>query len=252
MARTVPRSARRIREHWHALDSLHGSGQRYNPELIENLPAAARRWISHSVAAGTPLARSVRLTMQGQIRLGAWRPFTATELLTPGVGFIWAATAKVAGLPVLGYDRFTDGRGEMRWRLADILPVVSAHGPDVTESAAGRLAGESIFVPTAFAAAQWIDGGDGATTHARWAVAGYEDTVHLDLADDGTLRQVRMQRWGNPDGNRFDRYPFAVSIDAEDSFAGITIPIRFRARWATDTAAQTEFFRAQITDAVFQ
>ncbi|MEE2030908.1 DUF6544 family protein [Rhodococcus chondri] len=246
---SVPRSARHIAEHWHALAEVQGSGQRFVPALTENLPHAARRWITHAVAINTPLARSVRLDMSGQIRLGSWRPFTAVQLLVPATGFIWAATAKIGPVPVSGYDRFTAGSGEMRWRVGGIVPVMSAHGRDVSDSAAGRLAGESTFVPTAFPLARWT--GDENVASATWTVGGREDTVHLDIAENGALRRLWMQRWGNPGGGAFARYPFTVTVDAERTFGGITIASRIRAEWDTGDGSGGEFFRAEITDAHF-
>jgi hypothetical protein len=102
---------------------------------------------------------SVQLTMRGHIRLGSsWRPFTAQQVLAPS-GFIWAATARVAGLPVTGFDRYSFGTGQMRWRLLGLVPVMTASGPDVTRSAAGRLAGEATcWLPTSFTAASWTAG----------------------------------------------------------------------------------------------
>jgi hypothetical protein len=76
---------------------------------------------------------------------GAWRPFTAVQRLTPGGGFLWAATARVLRLPGTGFDRFTRGAGQMRWRLLNAIPVVAAEGEDVTRSAAGRHAGELLL-----------------------------------------------------------------------------------------------------------
>src|SRR3712207_9074453 len=85
--------------------------------MVAGLPEPARRWLTHALAPGTPLWPSVVLTMRGEIRLGAWRPFTATQVLRPPHGFVWAATARVAGLPVVGYDRYGSGSGEVNWRL---------------------------------------------------------------------------------------------------------------------------------------
>jgi hypothetical protein len=101
---------------------------------------------------------SVQLTMRGHIRLGSWRPFTAPT--GPGaLRFIWAATARVAGLPVTGFDRYSFGTGQMRWRLLGLVPVMTASGPDVTRSAAGRLAGEATcWLPTSFTATSWTAG----------------------------------------------------------------------------------------------
>ncbi|WP_206003945.1 DUF6920 family protein [Rhodococcus pseudokoreensis] len=178
--------------------------------------------------------------------------FTATQILVPASGFIWAATAKVGALPILGFDRFTDGSGEMRWRIGGVVPVNSERGRDVTESAAGRLAGEAIFVPTGFPLARWTADLNESTTQATWTVAGHEETVRLEIGEDGALRGLQMQCWGNPDGQGFGRYRFTVTIDAERRFTGITIPAQLRAGWETGSTSESEFFRAEITDARFR
>src|SRR5437868_9437446 len=119
------------------------------------LPEPARRWLSHAIAPGTPLWGSVELTMHGRIKLGRWRPFTARQVLSPPAGYTWAATARLAGLPVTGYDRLSSGAGEMRWRLLRLFPVLTTAGPDITRSAYGRMAGEIALIPTAFRHAAW-------------------------------------------------------------------------------------------------
>ncbi|MGY4784670.1 DUF6544 family protein [Rhodococcus opacus] len=247
-----PRSAHHVREQWKALAAVHGTGQPFTSALAGNLPPVARRWITHAVAEGSPMARSGQLHMTGQIRLGRWRPFSATQILVPGTGFIWVAATKIGGLPVHGYDRFSDNGGEMRWRLGGVIPMMSARGPDVTESAAGRLAGESISVPTSFPLARWSDGRNPTETTTTWTVNGHEETVHLEVADDGTLRGLHMQRWGNPDGHGFGRHRFTVTIDSERTVAGMTIPAQLRAGWGTVDTPGGEFFRAEITDAAFR
>jgi hypothetical protein len=98
----------------------------FDVAAADELPEAARRWITHAIAAGTPLRTSVELRMHGEIRLGAWRAFSAVQRLTAADGFVWAATARLLGLPVTGFDRYTRGTGQMRWRLLNALPVMSA------------------------------------------------------------------------------------------------------------------------------
>ena len=63
-----------------------------------------------------------------------------------------------------------------------------------------------------------------------------------------------MNRWGNPGRAPFARRPFAVSVEAESAFNGVTIPSRFRAGWWWVTSQQDagEFFRAEITQAIFR
>ena len=74
------------------------------------------------------------------------------------------------------------------------------------------------------------------------------------MSDDGTLLEVRVSRWGNPDSAPFARHPFGVPVEAESAFSGVTIPSRFRAGWWWGTSQQDagEFFRAEITQAIFR
>ena len=150
------------------LSSLRASAEVFEPTPTAKLPLPVRMWLQPSIRAGTPLARTAWLRMRGHIRIRAWRPFVATQVLAPGVGFIWAATAKVAGTPVLGYDKYVDGVGEMRWGIGGLVPVMSARDTNISISAAGRLAAESVFVPTAFAGPAWSSDDTGA--HAMWSI----------------------------------------------------------------------------------
>jgi hypothetical protein len=62
-----------------------------------------------------------------------------------------------------------------------------------------------------------------------------------------------VNRWGNPAGAPLGGYPFGVSVEAEAECGDITIPSVLRAGWwwRTERQAAGEFFRAQITSAVF-
>ncbi|SNS38087.1 hypothetical protein SAMN06893096_103462 [Geodermatophilus pulveris] len=250
----VPRAARSVRREWDVLGRATEAPEAFDRSMLADVPEPARRWLTRAVAPGTPLWQSVELSMRGHIRIGAWRPFTARQVLAPPRGFVWAATARILGVPVVGFDRLSSGSGQMRWRLGGLVPVMSATGPDVTRSAAGRLAGEMVLVPTAFRAATWTPGPDDDRVVVTWRIDGEDESAELHVGQDGQLPGALMQRWGNPDGAPFGRYPFGVAIDAERTFAGVTIGSSLRAGWwwGTDRQAEGEFFRAQITDAVFR
>jgi Family of unknown function (DUF6544) len=105
---TAPRGlTERARADWAMLAQPTDTPDRFHPAATVGLPEPVRRWLAHAIAPGTPLRSAVELRMHGQIRPGAWRPFTAVQRLTPGDGFVWAATARLFGLPVTGFDRFT-------------------------------------------------------------------------------------------------------------------------------------------------
>lgn len=175
-------------------------------------------------------------------------------MLAPPEGFVWAATARFFGLPVTGYDRYSSGTGEMRWRLLGLIPVNSADGQDVTRSAAGRLAAEGVVVPTAYRSASWEAGSDADRVVGTWSIGGEQEQVELHIGSRGQLLDVLMQRWGTPDGAPPGRYPFGVTVEEESTFDSITIPTVLRAGWwwGTDRQTEGEFFRAQITAATFR
>jgi hypothetical protein len=193
--------------------------------------------------------------MRGRIRLGAWRAFSAREVLAPPHGLIWAATARIAGLPVTGFDRHSSGRGQMRWRLLGIVLVMNATGPDVTRSAAGRMAAEALlWLPTSFGAATWATGPDPDTAVATWRIGDSAEDVEVRVGSTGRLVEVRVQRWGDPDGTGFGHHPFGAVVEAKRTSEGVTNASRVRAGWWWGTERQDdgEFFRAEITDAVFR
>lgn len=245
---TIPAPARPVGRDWESLVPDHAPDQVFAPAMVSTLPEAAQRLLLHAIEPGVPLWRSVELRMRGEIQLGGWRRFTARQVLTPGVGFVWAATARFFGLPVSGYDRYSSGTGEMRWRLLGVVPVLSAAGPDVTRSAAGRLAAEAMFVPTTFDLAAWADGPAPEVARRSWRVGDTADAVDLHVAADGTLRAVTMQRWQAGKAPA-QRRPFGVTMDAEHRFCGLAIPVRFTGWW--DTPGHGDFFRAEITAATF-
>ncbi len=250
----VPAAARSVRRDWERLTSSTSAPGTFDLSMAAELPEPARRWLTHAIAPGTPLWGSVVLTMHGEIRLGSWRPFTAHQVLSPPRGFIWAATTRLFGLPVSGFDRYSAGSGQMNWRLGGMIPVMTATGSDVTRSAAGRLAGEMALLPTAFHAATWAPGSDDDRTVVTWRIDAQEESGEFHVGDHGQLLGVVMQRWGNPNGAPFGRYPFGVAIEAEKTFSGVTIGSVLRAGWwwGTDRQAEGEFFRARITGADFR
>lgn len=240
----------RLTPEWERLAAPGPAPDPFTLDLLADLPEPARRWLAHSIAPGTPLWRSVELEMHGQLKIGAWRRFTATQVIAPPEGYIWAARASVWGLPVTGYDRLSAGTGEMRWRLLGVLPVVTADGPDVTRSAAGRLASEIALLPTAFRAAAWRAGDTPDTAVATWQVGPETIDVALHVGPDGRLLDVLVQRWSDA-GGAFGTVPFGVTCEQERTFDGVTVPSVVRAGWwwGTPRAAEGEFFRAEVTGA---
>jgi hypothetical protein len=217
-------------------------------ELV-GLPDPVCRYLRAAIAPGTPLATVARFGMRGQIKLGRWLPFRAEELLAPHQGFHWVARA--AGV-VSGFDRYVGGQGQMRWRLLGLLPVMQADGPDLSRSAAGRVAGEAMWVPTALLPRYGVDWSAGDDHHltARWRLDSHEVALEVVIDDRGRLRESVFQRWGDPDRTgTFGLHPCGGAVTAYATFDGVSVPAAGCAGWfyGTDRWAEGEFFRYQLT-----
>lgn len=219
----------------------------------EDLPPAAARWLARAVRPGAEGVRHAELAMHGEILAGRWRPFRARQVLEPGRAFTWSATAGRGPLAIRGSDRYADGAGAMRWRVLGV-PVVRADGPDVSRSAAGRLAGETVLCPP-FALGEevrWSAGIDDGHAVLTVGIGPWRHDVIVAVDPDGGLRAVDMVRWGDPDGTGFGPHGFHVAFAGAVSAMGVTIPGEMRAGWRDEDGAVREFFRATIDLATFR
>jgi hypothetical protein len=245
-----------LREDWDVLAAATMSPDVFDPAMLTGLPEPVRRWLAHAIAPGTPLRCAAVLRQRGQIKIGRWQRYDADWVLAPPNGFIWAATTRLGPLSISGFDRYTHGIGEMRWRLFGRIPFITARGPDVTRSAMGRLAGEFCFVPaTALAPGVRWDALDDHRAVASIDVGGHPNGITITVNDTGSLARVDVPRWGQPDGKTFGEHLFTALLDGpEATFDGYTIPASARAGWwhCPDRCATSEFIRFTIDHASYR
>jgi hypothetical protein len=216
---------------------------------LEGLPGPVRRYFLAGIAHGTPLATAARLEMRGSIKIGRWVPFRAHQVLAPSEGFVWAA--RVAGI-VTGSDAFVDGHGGMRWKLFGVVPFVRASGPDYARSAAARAGGEAIWLPTSLLprfGVRW-KAEDATNVAASYGVDGIALEVRYVLNEEGQVRSLTFDRWGDPDrSGAWGVHPCGGDVTGYRRFAGLTIPSEGRLGWfyGTDRWSEGEFFRYEIT-----
>ncbi len=236
--------------------SVPAAATTFNPEQTRMVPDAVRQYLCHAIAPGTSLASAVRLHMHGEIKLNKWLPFEAEQVITAQSGMIWSATVRMVGLPVSGFDCFLDGKGAMRWKLLGLFPIMSASGPDITRSAIGRLAAESVWLPSLLcrSSVQWRTSN---AHHICAAFSLHNEAVELtlSLAANGAVQDVLLPRWGNPDKGVSRYHNFGGMALDESTFGGYTIPTRLRIGWYYGTdrfETEGEFFRVTVDDAQFR
>jgi hypothetical protein len=236
-------------------------GRCFDAAQLGDMPDAAQRYLRHSIAAGTPLASAVRLKMHGSIRLKAWLPFDAEEVICWERGMMWRAAVRMHGIPIRGGDSWLEGQGAMRWRLPGIFPVVNASGPDITRSAAGRMNIESIWLPSVLLArgvanneTAWT-ASDDSHLHAGFSAHGETAEIDYVIGENGGLRSVSMPRWGNPEGAEFRLVDCGGFVEREGTLGGYTIPAVMRVGWHFGSErfdSEGEFFRVTIDEAVYR
>lgn len=247
-----------LRPHWRTL-RLEPETTRFDPEMVAELPDPARRYLLHAIAPGTPLARSVEFSMHGAIRLeddAGPLPMQARQVLAPPHGFIWEAEVGEGLMQIHGFDRYVDGRGAMRWWLQDLVPVVRADGPNVTRSAAGRLAGEAVMLPSALLPRRGVRWEAIDEQRARFILTVGEEQVEsvITVDADGRLERAEVRRWnGDPANGPVGYQPFVVDqMASEATFDGYTVPAHFRAGWRLGGADEKPFFYATIETASYR
>ncbi len=163
---------------------------------------------------------------------------------------MWAA--RVAWL-VSGADYYADGHGGMDWKLAGLKQLVRADGPDVSRSAAARGAAEAVWIPTALLpryGVAWL-AEDEHHIRASWTIDDRPFSSQYHIGDDGRIRSVVFDRWGDPDETgTWTIHPFGGEMTGYDTFGSLTVPSSGRMGWfyGTDRWGDGEFFRFQITD----
>jgi hypothetical protein len=162
------------------------------------------------------------------------RPFdlVAEETLAPLVGFAWEARTGIGPIRMRILDVYRRGEGWMTGRVLGVIPTLDARGADITRSARGRLAGESLFVPPALLPGPGVRWSpvDAERASVRFEIDGeaFEPTLRFD---DGRLQEIIMERWGDVGRPDFGLTPYGFSTGGETEFDGIRIPTRFRGGW---------------------
>ena len=109
---------------WRSLEAP-STHQVFTNDMVSDLPAPARRHLSHAIRPGTPLASSVSLGMGGTMRLKPeqeWMPMKARQILSPPKGFVWQAEVGDGLMRFSGGDYYANGSGRVRFWLWEVIP----------------------------------------------------------------------------------------------------------------------------------
>jgi hypothetical protein len=250
----VTRVPAELASDWQDLLTPTPDPQPFDPDALDGVPEAGRRWLTHAIAPGTPLRRRVRMRQHGRIRLrGRWWPIRSIQALDPLVGYVWPVTTRLGVVPLVGVDRLSSGSAEMRHALLGRFPVVDQRGPDLMRSAAGRATSEICWAPAAALdpAVRWEDAGPDEATLII-PLAGEDHALTIRVDEQGRLVQSAMPRWASVDDGPWRFTTFGARVLSEGTFGGFTVPTHVVAGYGDDDAFWNEgaFIDLRVDDVI--
>ena len=253
---------RQADEAWHAIAArAEPPAARFDPAMINGLPEVARRYFRRAIAAGTPLSTTVELEMEGTFLLGDAREhqsyrMTAQQILRPPHEFVWMPRLASGAMRISGSDALVGGEAWTRFFLLGLVPVANMRtSPDLLRSAAFRSAVEGVWAPASLLPANGVEWEQVGDDRARLTFRRLspEIAIELELAEDGTVREILGRRWSNANPEQsFRLQPFGGTVLRSATFGGFTIPADVRIGNHYGTADYLPFFHARILRAAYR
>lgn len=210
------------------------SGTASPPADFSALPAPARRYLAHALGDEPGAAAGVRLRMGGSVVQADRRlALSARETLVPPHGFVWRARARIGPMLVTVRDFYYQRASRVDVRLLGLVPMGGERGPDTMASSRGRLAAESVWVPSMLAprpGVRW-DEVDDECAQVQLDIDGVTETLTLRVNPEGRLVELWMHRWGDVGVERHQALPYGFRVTAERRFDRYTIPSKLEGGW---------------------
>ena len=226
--------------------------ERFDPEMVADLPEPARRYFAYMIRPGTPLLPVAEIYMTGRFSLGTrdspgYRPMAARQILAAPHGFVWVMRL-TGGLPVSG----SDSGGWTRFRILGLITVARLGGTrDHARSAYGRCVAEAAYwTPAALLPGPGIawDAVDGDTARVTVTRDDLSQSVEIAVDAEGRPREVSFQRWSDANAEKtFRLQPFGGVASDFRPVGGYRLPFRVEAGNMFGTDHYFPFFIAEVT-----
>lgn len=124
------------------------------PADLAPLPPPVRRWLTVSGVVGKERVHSVRLKQRGLMRTSPTQGFMPARaeqyFRVDQPGFVWRVRVTLLGfIPVLGRDKYAQGKGNMLIKAGALVSVVDATGDKIDQGTLLRYLGEMVWFPSA-------------------------------------------------------------------------------------------------------
>jgi hypothetical protein len=206
------------------------------PEMLENLPQPAQRYLRYTGVVGKPWIETARVRYEGQFRLGSdkpWMPMRAEQFYTTNPpGFVWKAKFKIGGLWIMsGQDTYKNSHGHMFGKIAGLFTVFDARGEELDQGTMLRYLNETAWFPIALLNnyITW-QAEDDHSVQVTFTDGGRSVSARLLLDDEGRLVNFITQRYRENQG-RFTLDTWTTPMSRYGQLAGLNLPVHGQAVW---------------------
>jgi hypothetical protein len=254
-AAATTRFERRAGEEVRALVALSSRAATLEPAMakdLDNLPSPIRRWLERSGAAARTRPHAVRLRQRGEIRTsadGAWMPATAEQHFSVNPpGFVWRIETTMAKIvPIVGRDKYADGKGHMLIAAAGLVKVVDATGHEIDQGSMLRFLAEIMWFPSA-ALAPYIEWKaiDETNAEATMRYAGVTASATFSFDETGRMTGISARRYmGSWGSAKLELW--VGTIRSWKVFQGIEVPNAGSVVWKL-ASGDFDYYRWEVLD----
>ena len=223
-------------------------------QMISNMPSIVQKWLTNSGIVGKEKTHSVYLKQKGLIKLKPdqkkWTKAEAEQYITiDKPAFLWKVKMSIMPfLNVFGRDYFVDGKGQMKMKIASIIPVANVDSnKKVNQASLQRYLAELIWYPSA-AISPYIEweSVDQYTAKATMTYKGVSGSVTFYFNEKGDLEKIWAKRYKDSDENARLK-EWSGEVNEFSTVNGIKIPTDIDISWVLDGEKFT-WYRLQISE----
>ena len=205
---------------------------------VAHLPAAIQRYLRFTGVIGQPRVWNYRARLSGSFRNGARGPWmnaqVAQRSFVAPMARLFLIEASMFGLPIAAYHRYVGPEARFRVRVASLITVVDAHGPEMNQGETVTMFNDlCLLAPAtlAFAPIEWLER-DAHTVDARFTNAGHTVGATMSFDASGGLADfVSDDRFMSEDGRVYRRERWSTPVHAWGKFGAFTLPLDCEACW---------------------
>ena len=221
----------------------------YSAKILTGLPDPVQRYFKYALSEGQSYVERVRVKHKGFFRTNAkqkWKPIRGEEYFTCSPpGFVWFGRLSWAS----AVDKYINGKGNLKVKVASLIPVVNAKGKAADQGEFLRWLAEAVWYPTALLPSEkvtWeaIDDKSAKIIYQDEHIQ-TEGVFHFNYA--GQITHFTAKRF--MDDNRLENW--TTRCEAYRLVQGMQIPYYAEASWNFSTGDFT-YAKFELEEIVYE